>query len=130
MLERFEKGRWIGSGRVEVPVHQLVVGELPQRAQPGLGNRFVAPALCEKLGLVNHAGTFDLWDRSGRQATRLPRVRRGRPIRRLQLLYIRRDLLEKYLTLTKQVVVWIPWGERNLHSKLFQHGRRRRGARR
>jgi hypothetical protein len=31
--------------------------------------------------------------------------------------------LEKYLSLTEQVLLWIPWGERTLHYKLFDHGR-------
>jgi hypothetical protein len=31
--------------------------------------------------------------------------------------------LEEYLAHTEQVLVWIPWGERTLHYKHFNHGR-------
>ena len=75
------------------------------------------------LGLVNHAGTFDLWDRSGRQASVYREFDVADRIGNSRLLYLRQDLLEEYLTLTGQVLVWIPWGERTLDYKLFEDGR-------
>lgn len=127
MLERFENGRWVGSGRVEVAVHSWSWESYHSVLNQVSGIDFLAPALCEKLQLVNHAGTFDLWDRNGRRASIYREFDVADRFGGSSLLYLRRDLLEKYLELTKQVLVWIPWGERTLHYKLFQHGGRPKG---
>jgi hypothetical protein len=123
MLERFDGGRWIASGRVEVPVQSWSWESYHSSLNQVSGIDFLAPALCEKLGLVNHAGTFDLWDRSGRQASVYREFDVAERFGNSSLLYLRQDLLEKYLSLTGQVLVWIPWGERTLNYKLFEHGR-------
>jgi hypothetical protein len=126
-LERFESGRWTASGRVEVPVHSWSWESYHSVLNQVSGIDFLAPALCEKLGLVNHADTFDLWDRSGRQASVYREFDVADRFGGSSLLYLRQDLLEQYLEFTKQVLVWIPWGERTLHYKLFQHGGRPEG---
>lgn len=123
MLERFEGGRWTASGRVEVPVHRWSWESYHSSLNQVSGIDFPAPALCEKLGLVNHAGTFDLWDRSGQQASVYREFDVAGRFGNSSLLYLRQDLLEEYLSLTGQVLVWIPWGERTLNYKLFEHGR-------
>ena len=123
MLERFDGGRWTSSGRVEVPVHSWSWEGYHSSLNQVSGIDFVAPALCEKLGLVNHAGTFDLWDRSGQQASVYREFDVADRIGKSRLLYLRQDLLEEYLALTGQVLVWIPWGERTLNYKVFEHGR-------
>ncbi len=127
MLERFENGRWLGSGRVEVPVHGWSWESYHSVLNQVSGIDFLTPALCEKLGVVNHAGTFDLWDRSGRRASVYREFDVADRFGGSSLLYLRQDLLEKYLELIKQVLVWIPWGERTLHHKLYQHGGRPEG---
>ena len=83
------------------------------------GIETLAPALCERLGLVNRGLTFDLWDRAGRQATVYREFDVSARDTRSSLLYLRTDLLEQYLTLTGQLLVWIAWGERTLNVKLF-----------
>jgi hypothetical protein len=123
MLERFDGGRWIASARVEVPVHSWSWESYHSSLNQVSGIDFPAPALCEKLGLVNHAGTFDLWDRSGQQASVYREFDVADRFGNSSLLYLRQDLLEEYLSLTGQVLVWIPWGERTLNYKLFEHGR-------
>jgi len=123
MLERFENGRWIASGRVEVPVQRWSWESYHSSLNQVSGVDFLAPALCERLRLVNHADTFDLWDRRGRQASIYRVFDLADRFGDSSLLYLRQDLLEQYLELTKQVLVWIPWGERTLNNKLFEHGR-------
>lgn len=123
MLERFSGGGWIASGRVEVPVHRWSWESYHSSLNQVSGIEFVAPTLCEKLGLVNHNSTFDLWDRPGRQASVYREFDVADRFGGSSLLYLRQDLLEQYLSLTKQVMVWIPWGERTLNYKLFNHGR-------
>ena len=123
MLERFERGRWTASGRVEVPVHNWSWESYHSVLNQVSGIDFLAPALCERLRLVNHADTFDLWDRRGRQATIYREFDVADRFGDSSLLYLRQDLLDQYLELTRQVFVWIPWGERTLNYKLFEHGR-------
>jgi hypothetical protein len=127
MLDRFEGGRWTASARVEVPVQVWSWESYHSSLNQVSGIDFLAPALCEKLGLVNHADTFDLWDRSGRQASVYREFDVADRFGNSSLLYLRLDLLEKYLALTKQVLVWVPWGERTLNYKLFEHGGRPQG---
>jgi hypothetical protein len=123
MLQRFSGGRWVASGRVEVPVHRWSWESYHSSLNQVSGIEFLAPALCEKLGLVNHNSTFDLWNRSGRQATVYREFDVADRHGNSSLLYLRKDLLEQYLSLTDQVLVWIPWGERTLHYKAFNDGR-------
>jgi hypothetical protein len=123
MLERFSAGRWIASGRVEVPVHRWAWESYHSALNEVSGIEFLAPALCEKLGLVNHNGTFDLWDEDGHRASVYREFDVADRFGNSSLLYLRQDLLERYLSLTEQVLVWIPWGERTLNSKLFSGGR-------
>jgi hypothetical protein len=128
MLERFDGGRWITTGRVEVAVHSWSWERYHSSLNQVSGIDFVAPALCEKLGLVNHASTFDLWDRNGQQASVYREFDVAGRFGNSSVLYLRQDLLEEYLALTGQVLVWIPWGERTLNYKLFEHGRPRAPA--
>ena len=122
ILERFSGGRWIASGRVEVPVHRWSWESYHSLFNQVSGIEFVAPALSEKLGLVNHNSTFDLWDQSGHRATVYREFHVTGRFGNSKLLYLRKDLLERYLAHTKQSLVWIPWGERTLHHKHFSHG--------
>lgn len=123
MLQRFSGGRWIASGRVEVPVHRWSWEGYHSTLNQVSGIEFLAPALSEKLNLVNHNSTFDLWDGSGRRATVYREFDVADRFGNSSLLYLRQDLLERYLSLTAQTLVWIPWGERTLHYKLFDQGR-------
>lgn len=123
MLDRFTAGRWIASKRAEVPVHRWSWEGYHSSLNQVSGIELVAPALCERFGLVNHNSTFDLWDRAGRQASVYREFDVADRFGNSSLLYLRQDLLEQYLSLTGQVLVWVPWGERTLHYRLFNHGR-------
>jgi hypothetical protein len=119
MLDRFSGDRWISTGRVEVPVHRWSWESYHSSLNQVSSIDFVAPALCEYLGLVNHNSSFDLWDKSGRQATTYREFNVADRTGNSSLLWLRKDLLEQYLSVTEQRLVWIPWGERTLHYKLF-----------
>jgi hypothetical protein len=71
---------------------------------------FVAPALCNTLGLRNRGNSADLVDPSGATAS-LYRVF-GSSLRS-DVLYLREDLVRKYLDETGQVIVWVVWGNGN-----------------
>jgi hypothetical protein len=115
ILERFSGGRWTASGRVEVPVHRWSWESHHSDLNQVSGVEFVTPALAENLGLVNYKSTFDLWDRTGRQATVYREFDVAKRFGNSNLLFLRKDLLEDYLADTKQTLIWIPWGERTLH---------------
>ena len=69
-----------------------------------------SPALCERLGLVNHTRQFDLYDGHGALASIC--IFRDQGEIRAQFAYIREDLLNRYASETGQIFSWLVWGER------------------
>jgi hypothetical protein len=122
MLERFSGGRWIGTGQVEVPVHRWSWESYHSALNQVSGVEFPAAALCDQLGLVNHNGSFDLRDQAGRQASVYREFEVADRHGHSNLLYLRKDLLEQYLAVTGQTLVWVPWGERTIHHRHFNDG--------
>jgi len=115
----YENGRWTGIP-VEVPVRRWA-WETYHSELTRIGNViFPAPAICDSLGLVNHNDSLDLRDPDGRVAA----IYREWPNENggffgSHLLYIREDLIRRYLAQTNQQLVWVPWGERTLHYELL-----------
>ena len=72
-----------------------------------------SPALCERLGLVNHARQFDLYDHYGGLASIC--IFRSQDQIRARFVYIRKDLMNRYTTETAQDLAWLVWGERTPH---------------
>jgi hypothetical protein len=112
-LEAFPQGAPTGV-TVEVPIvrwgwesYHSVVNQVNSIYYP-------APALCDALGLVNHARTIDLYDQDGRQATLYTRVESAGGGDASHLLFIRKDLLARYLKKVRRTLVWFVWGERDL----------------
>ena len=72
--------------------------------------------LCTFLNLSSRPQTFDMFDESGKKATIT--VRWGTHWHNFhQLLYIKQDLLERFLKANKLDLVWVIWGERRFWSK-------------
>lgn len=84
--------------------------------------KFVAPALCDRLGLKNKEGSIDLYDAAGNPAS-LFRVFGGGIAGRSHVLFLRSDLLEEYLKETGQRMAWAVWGEREFQYEYFQQHR-------
>lgn len=85
------------------------------------GVDYVAPALCSHLSLCNRADSMDLYDKNGNPAS-LYRMFGNAEFWKSDLLYLRKDLLEKYLVDTGKEIVWIIWGERDFkHEELEKH---------
>jgi len=116
---RNENGRWTGIP-VEIPVRQWVWESYHSELTQIGSVTFPAPAICDSLGLVNHNDSLDLRDTDGRLATlyREWPNENGRFFES-RLLYIREDLIRKYMDRTAQRLVWVPWGERTLHHELL-----------
>jgi hypothetical protein len=75
---------------------------------------YAAPSLVDYLGLRKTGATVDLVEESGRLATVYREARHADGFR-ADLLYLRSDLLKKYLARTGRSLAWINWGERTLH---------------
>ena len=76
---------------------------------------YPAPALCEALKLNNAGDMIDLIDSFGRPATRFLKFGSDNAYFKSHLLYLRKDLLKKYLRQTNQKLVCLLWGERRMH---------------
>lgn len=82
-----------------------------------------APAICESLCLSNRRGEWDLYDGTGKVATMYREAQKDDKSLHANLLYIRSDLLYKYLLDTGQTIVWLLWGERGFkdsHSDIVE----------
>ena len=111
-LNQYEK---IPGVRVEIPVLTYAWGS-DRSTENKVGSvDYAAPALCDALKLRNKGGSVDLYDDNGRPATIYCVFGTGSDIARSDLLYIRKDLLKRYLSRTKQKIAWILWGERSFN---------------
>ena len=116
-------GTHIGSSsgvEVEIPVHVFAWESHHSKLNQVTGMRFPAPALCEHLYLFNHNQTSDLFDSDGDRATIYREFHCDNALFDSWLLYIRKDLLERYLDETDQTIAWLPWGERTLDHQELQ----------
>ena len=124
MLERFSGGRWIASGRVEVPVHSWSWESYHSSLNQVSGIEFLAPALCEKLGLVNHSSTLrsvgsELVAKQASTESSTSPTDSATPA----FCTSGRTCWSSTCRSRSRYLVWIPWGERTLHYRLFNHGR-------
>ena len=69
-----------------------------------------SPAMCERLGLVNHARQFDLYDSQGAFASIC--ISHDQDEIYAKFAYMREDLLNRYASETAQAFFWLVWGER------------------
>ena len=106
---------------VEIPYHRLSWESYHSTENQGGYADFLAPALCEFLNLRNKDNSQDLFDARGKQAS-IYRIflADDSEFHRSHLLYIRKDLLEKYLRHTKQKLVWFIWGERDIKNDVLE----------
>ena len=77
-----------------------------------------APSLIQRLRLASKNREIDFYDSEGKPATLYREAGEGWSGDRHSLLYIRADLLRRYLTDTRQVLVWCNWGERDWLKKM------------
>jgi hypothetical protein len=104
---------------VEIPVWEYTwEGSHSQLNQVGV-TRVPAPALCQSLQLLNRRGEWDLYDSSGNVATLYREARIDDKSFYANILYMRSDLLQKYLSDTGQIIVWLLWGERGFEDSHF-----------
>ena len=115
-------GRTVPGPRIEFPAYESGWESYHSVTTPGYGAIWPAPAVCDALELKARDRKFDLHDSSGAIAS-LFRASRGNRDTSFKLVYLREDLLQRYLTITKQRLAWAVWGERQFH-----HEHRPRGV--
>jgi hypothetical protein len=120
-FDRWAAGMRAPGVMVEVPVHRWIWESHHSTFNQVSGIMFPSPALCEALGLAMLRSSFDLVDQEGRRSTIYREFNVADRYFSSHLLYIRADLMRRYLHGTNQLLVWIPSGERSLHWKQFQH---------
>jgi hypothetical protein len=77
-----------------------------------------APALIQRLGLASKSRQVDFFDADGNPGTLYREAGDGWKGNRHRLLYIRADLLRRYLIESRQVLAWCNWGERDWARKV------------
>jgi hypothetical protein len=98
----------------ELPVHSYSWSTSNSEENKVGHVEFLAPAICKYLNLRNKDNSLDLFTSEGVPAT-LFRIFDGKSsLFSSHLLYIKKDLLERYLKSTDQKLVWMIWGEREI----------------
>jgi len=85
--------------------------------------RIPAPALCEELQMKSANGEWDLIDSSGAKGSVFRITDGDNPYEKGWALYLRRDLLQKYLLRHNLELAWIIWGEREFHHSVTENYR-------
>lgn len=112
-------GRYHFSGvRVELPSIQFLWESYHSAHNTFSGFDLPAPRLIQRLGLTCCNREIDFLDPTGRPATLYRQAGEGYFGDKHKLLYIRADLLRRYLSETRQVLVWCNWGERDWFKKM------------
>jgi len=85
------------------------------------GFNLPAPSLIQGLGLASRNREIDFYDSTSMPGTLYREAGDEWRGNRHSLLYVRADLLRRYLIDTRQVLVWCNWGERGWLKKMEGH---------
>lgn len=121
LLGRFPKMRHIPGIRVELPHIQFGWESYHSAYNDFSGFDLPAPSLIQRLGLKRKDREIDFFDSTGCPATLYRNAGSGWGGNQHKLLYVRADLLRRYLQETRQSLVWCNWGERDWMKKMDGH---------
>ena len=96
---------------VGLPVRNFAWESHHSIVNPGQGTRVLAKEILMHLGLQIGSQTFDTFDEQRKRASVTLRQHHDWH-NNSELIYLRFDLLERYLAETKQDLVWVIWGGR------------------
>jgi len=100
----------------EVPVRNFSWESGRSIVNPGPHAYVPSKELCEHLNLQSRPQTFDMYDSKGRIGSIMRRYgdvwHTGH-----KLIYLRQDLLDRYLKDKALAMIWVIWGERRFHMK-------------
>lgn len=129
LLGSMPKMRHIPGIRVEIPFIHFGWESYHSPHNDFSGFDLPAPRLIQRLGLASKNREIDFYDAMGNPGTLYREAGDAWKGDRHSLLYIRADLLQRYLTETRQVLVWCNWGERDWLKKMDGHNVIRNDAR-
>jgi hypothetical protein len=109
--------RWSNNGvTVDIPVQRYNWESYHSVVNQSSGASLPCKRLCEALSLRYRANKWDLHDASGVASLYREVGEYGSQISG-SFSYLRRDLLDKYLTQSSKALVWLMWGERGFHHR-------------
>lgn len=109
--------RWSNNGvAVDIPVQKYNWESYHSVVNQASGASLPSKQICEALSLRYHANKWDLHDASG-VASLYREVGEYGSQESGSFCYLRRDLLDKYLTQSCKALVWLMWGERGFHHR-------------
>jgi len=107
--------RWPDNGvTVEIPVQKYNWENYHSVLNQGSGASLPSKRLCEALSLRYRANKWELHDAAGVASMYREVGEYGSQING-SFSYLRRDLLDSYLTQSGKALVWLMWGERGFH---------------
>lgn len=118
LLGPIPKMRHVPGIRVELPHIHFGWESYHSSHNDFSGFELPAPSLIQRLGLVSKNREVDFYDAMGNLGTLYREAGDGWIGDRHRLLYVRADLLRRYLIDTRQVLVWCNWGERDWLKKM------------
>lgn len=101
---------------VVIPISTLNWSEYKSVVNPGMSAYVLSRELCEFLALSSRPQTFDLYDKSDRKAS-VTLKWRNNPHTFHELIYLRKDLLDRVLQDKGLDLIWGIWGERRYKAK-------------
>lgn len=112
-------GKWVRvpGVPVEIPVHGFGWESYHSVVNDYSGYDVPTPAISNYLGLNYRNQSVEFFDRNGKRATIFMRIQEPDSHHSTHLMYLRKDLLERYLAHTEQTIVWAIWGERDANYK-------------
>lgn len=121
LLCQIPKMRRISGIRLELPYIHFGWESYHSSQNDFSGFNLPAPNLIQRLGLASKNREIDFYDSMGKPGTLYREAGDEWKGDRHRLLYVRADLLRRYLTDTRQVLVWCNWGERDWLKKMEGH---------
>ena len=121
LLGPVPKMRHIPGVRIEIPYIRFGWESYHSLHNDFSGFDLPSPSLIQRLGLASKNREIDFYDSEGKPGTLYREAGDGWKGDRHSLLYVRADLLQRYLTDTRQALVWCNWGERDWLNKMEDH---------
>jgi hypothetical protein len=114
----YDGKRWVPGIQVEIPAQTFSWESYHSPLNQVSGVTLPSMELCQCLGLYYRQSEWDLYDKNGKLATLYRKFKAEQDVFTSMLSYLRADLMAEYLKQTKQVLVWLVWGERELDYQL------------
>ena len=121
LLGPIQEMRHVPGVRLEIPYIHFGWESYHSSHNDFSGFNLPAPSLIQRLGLASKNREIDFYDSAGEHGTLYREAGDVWKGDRHSLLYVRADLLRRYLTDTRQVLVWCNWGERDWLKKMEDH---------